>query len=165
MAEQLVVAAPAFFDASGRLVTDRATHQAARLGSFRTAIAFLELHGVPGTPEQGRAVVFEIQLTVNPNVYPFLVLDGAIGGDICTEIGTQWVVTGGSLGQTLVLEAKRLPLGNAPPNTELVTSCAHTLSISGVFQPPDSYAGAYGSDGSNSDFAHTTLFKGWQTSL
>ncbi len=152
-------ATPAFFDASGRQVIDQAAHQAARMPAG-TATACLELHGVG----QGGAVVFKIEVKVNPNSYPFLILGGKIGGDICNVLTTQWVVTGGSLGSNLVIEAKRVRPSNAPPNAALVageSNCATTLSVIGFFQAPNSYAGTYGSDGSNSDFSHTTLFKGW----
>jgi hypothetical protein len=154
-------ATPAFFDASGRQVIDQAAHQAARIHpGIGTATACLELHGIG----QGGAVVFKIEVKVNPNSYPFLILGGKIGGDICNVLTTQWVVTGGSLGSNLVIEAKRVRPSNAPPEAALAASqgnCATTLSVVGFFHAPNSYAGTYGTNGSNSDFSHTTLFKGW----
>ena len=152
--------ASTFFDASGRVLEDEAAHQAARASAgISTVTACLELHGVG----HGGSVVFQIQLRVNPNTYPFLALGGSIGGDICNEVTTRWVVTGGSFGPHLVIEAKRVPLGNAPPATAAAggSTCATSMSIVGFFQAPDSYAGTYGTLGSNSDFSHTTLFKGW----
>lgn len=154
-------AASRFFGASGSEVRDQAAHQAARVApGIQTATACLELHGVGN----GGSVIFEIQVIVNPNTYPFLILGGTIRGDICNVLADQWVVTGGSFGQHLVIEAKRVPPVNAPPNISLPVGsigCATRLSVVGFYQPPDSYAGSYGSDGSNSDFSHTTLFKGW----
>jgi len=157
MDEQHGVATPTFFDASGRRVTDQAAHQAARTpAGIGTATACLELHA--GT------VVFKIEVKVNPNSYPFLILGGKIGGDICNVLTTQWVVTGGSLGSNLVIEAKRVRPSNAPPGAALAAgdgSCATSMSIIGSFHAPNSYAGTYGTNGSNFDFSHTTLFKSW----
>lgn len=156
-----VAATPKFFDASGGGVKDQAAFLAARMSAgVRPATACLELHGVG----QGGSVVFQIQVIVNPNTYPFLILGGTVGGDICNAVSTHWVVTGGSFGPNLVIEAKRLPLVNAPSSIASVvggSSCATSIIVFGHFQAPDSYAGTYGFDGSNSDFSHTTLFKGW----
>jgi len=157
MTDQLEVAARTFFDASGTKVKDQATHQAALLAAVRTATACLELHAGP--------TVFQIQLVVNPNTYPFLVLAGSIGGDICTHPGTGWQVTGGSFGPNLVIAATRGPLSNAPANAASLIGdrgCGRSIGIVGFFQAPDSYAGTYGFEGLNNEFSHTTLFKGWQ---
>jgi hypothetical protein len=159
--DKVSAAAPKFFDASGGEVRDQASHQAAReIPGIRPATACLELHGVGN----GGSVIFEIQLIVNPNTYPFLILGGSVRGDICNVPADQWAVTGGSFGPYLAIEARRIPPVNAPPNTASVisgSSCATTMSVVGFFQAPDSYAGSYGFSGSNSDFSHTTLFKGW----
>jgi hypothetical protein len=136
---------------------------------FKTATACFELHaiGQPGQP----SAVFEIQLVVNPNTYPFTVLEGSIRGDICQVIGTAWKVTSASFDTGLLIEAERVPLevtgdplSNASVETALPagSECMRTMSLSGSFHVPDSYSGEYGFDGSNSDFQHTTLFKGWQ---
>jgi hypothetical protein len=152
------VAAPTFFDASGKEVKDRSAQLVARvIPGIQTATACLELHGVGN----GGSVTFEIQVIVNPNTYPFLILGGSIRGDICT-VRDQWVVTGGSFGPHLVIAAKRVPLANSPNIAAFGgTSCATDLRVVGFFQAPDSYAGSYGTNGSDSDFSHTTLFKGW----
>jgi hypothetical protein len=128
------------------------------------ATACLELHGAG---PQTSPAVFQIQLTVNVNSYPFVVLEGSIGGDICRDPGTSWIVTDGLFGPYLSIEARRMLLANAPAEAEalLIGACSQTLSISGDFQAPDSYAGVYGFDGDTSEFAHTTLFKGWQACL
>ncbi len=125
------------------------------------ATACLELHGAGAdTPPS----VFEIQLTVNVNTYPFVVLEGSISGSICRVPGTVWAVIDGSFGPHLAIEAKRMPLAIATADAEALLrgSCAQTVSISGDFQAPDSYAGVYGFNGDTADFIHTTLFKGWQ---
>jgi hypothetical protein len=125
-----------------------------------TATACFELHGAG--PETAPAV-FDIELTVNVNSYPFAVLEGSIGGGICTVFGTFWTVTSGSFGTRLNIEAERMPPANAPEAEAMITGpCSKTLTISGEFQAPDSYAGVYGFDGDTADFIHTTLFKGWQ---
>jgi hypothetical protein len=153
MVDKLPGAKVALVDATGR--------KKAAAEQTGIATACLELHGAG--PDTSPAV-FEIQLTVNANTYPFVVLDGSIGGGICRVIGTSWTVTDGSFGPHLSIEAKRIPLPNAPADAEALLSgpCSQTLNISGNFQAPDSYAGVYGFDGDTTDFIHTTLFKGWQ---
>jgi hypothetical protein len=159
MADVRDVSADTLFDAAGSEIKGQADIEAARLAGVGTATACLELHGTG----QGGSVVFTIQLMVNPNTYPFLVLGGFIGGDICNTPATLWKVTSGSFGPTLLIQAKRGPPVNTP-NAPLVvgSSCALTMTAVGFFQAPDSYAGTYGFNGSSSDFSHTTLFKGWQ---
>jgi|SRR3954451_9681721 len=150
-------AASVFFDASGAQVADQAAHAAARVpAGLRPATACLELHAA--------GVVFKIQVIVNPNAYPFLIVGGAITGDICNGLTTHWVVSGGSFGSNLVIEAKRVPLANAPAAIGSVAGsgdCATSMSIVGSYRAPDSYAGTYGTNGSSAEFSHTTLFKGW----
>jgi hypothetical protein len=126
-----------------------------------TATACFELHGAG--PET-RPAIFAIQLLVEVNTYPFIVIEGTISGGICQVPGTSWKVTDGSFGPQLFIEAKRTPLSIATTEVAAVPGapCSQTLSISGSFQAPDSYAGAYGWDGDIADFIHTTLFKGWQ---
>jgi hypothetical protein len=125
------------------------------------ATACLELHGFG--PETSPSV-FQIQLVVNVNSYPFIVLEGTIGGDIGRAVGTSWIVTEGSFGPYLLIEAKNTPLVNAPADAAAlhVELGSQTVSISGDLQAPDSYAGVYGFDKYTSEYAHTTLFKGWQ---
>lgn len=154
MADEPAETRPTLLDAAGR---SRAAAQ-----PTGSAIACLELHGAG--PETAPAV-FSIQLKVSVNTYPFVVLEGSIGGDICRSPGTDWVVTGGSFGPRLFIEAKRVSLSiatTADVEALLGGPCAQTLSIEGSFQIPDSYAGVYGFDGDTADFIHTTLFKGWQ---
>jgi hypothetical protein len=150
-----------FVDTAGRRTTGEGQQQATPAG-VGAATACLELHG----NGQGGPVVFEIQLTVNPNTYPFAVLAGSIRGGICQVPGTAWEVFSSSFGPTLAIQARRNPLGNqalvATATLVVDSSCSQTISISGTFQPPGSYTGVYGFDGATSDFVHTTLFKGWQ---
>jgi hypothetical protein len=164
MGDKMEDAAPVFFDAAGKVVKDHAAFQAARVvhPGILTATACLELHGIG----QGGAVIFNIQVTVDPNTYPFLILEGSIGGDICQVPLTQWVITGGSFGPQLFIDAKRLPLVLDPTAIGPIggdEGCAKTMRIIGTFQAPDSYAGTYGTEGSSFDFSHTTLFKGWHS--
>jgi hypothetical protein len=110
------------------------------------------------------APIVEIQLILRPETYPFVVLDGRINGDICSAINMGWRVTTGSVGTDLVLHAELTPLagGTAEMVTGVSDCVSETLDVSGTFQVPDSYVGAYSFDGFASDFSHVTLFKGWQ---
>jgi hypothetical protein len=131
------------FDAQGNPVADHAAQEeAVKAAVVGTATACFELHN-------GAGVVWEIQVTINPNTYPFHVLAGTIKGTICGS--PAWAVTSGSFGTTLVLEAFHTGGG----------SCASRVDIVGNFQTPSSYAGTYGFNGSRTTFPHTTLFKGW----
>jgi hypothetical protein len=164
MASQHVPSGPRSFDTSGRRIEGEGERQGVEATARpQTVTACFELRGT-GAPEQGGPVTFEVQLVVNPNTYPFVVQSGSISGDICRVLGTHWVVTEGSFGPTLSIQARRTPDTNAPSASQLVgpRPCAQAMSIIGVFQPPASYAGTYGTDGSDNDFVHTTLFKGWQ---
>lgn len=131
-----------------------------------TKTACFELHGFGGPEPPGGPAVFMIEVTVFLLTYPFSIVGGSIGGNICRTIGTEWVVTGGSFGSNLFLEAKRVPLPvESAPNSESVIQpggfCSSTMTVFGNFQTPDSWAGMYGFDGSSTDFSHVTLFKGW----
>jgi hypothetical protein len=131
------------FDAQGAPVADYAAQaEAVKAAVVGQATACFELHN-------GASVVWEIQVTLNPNTYPFHVLGGTIRGTICGS--PAWTVTSGSFGTTLALEAFRTGPG----------ACASRVDIVGNFQTPSSYAGTYGFDGSRTSFPHTTLFKGW----
>jgi len=82
MEDKLGATTAKFFDASGREIRDHAAFLAARVSpAVRPATACFELHGVG----QGDSVVFEIQVIVNPHLYPFLILGGTFGGDICNR--------------------------------------------------------------------------------
>ncbi len=115
--------------------------EAVKAAAIAEATACFELH-------DGAGVTWEIQVTFNPNTYPFQVLGGTIQGTICGS--PDWTVAGGSFSTTLALEA--FHSGGA---------CASQVNIVGNFQTPSSYAGTYGFDGSSTAFPHTTLFKGW----
>jgi hypothetical protein len=128
------------FGPDGSLVETREAALAAAAPAATTT-ACLELRN-------GAGVDWTIQVTVNPNTYPFLVTSGTIKGTIC---GSPWTVTGGSLDNALRIDARRAGPG----------SCASTVTIVGQFQNPSSWRGTYGFDGSSTSFTHTTLFKGW----
>src|SRR5262249_31320794 len=85
-----------------------------------TAKACLQLYNGP-------AVDFRINITYNPNSYPFVITGGSISGTICGS--PNWVVTGGSMGQTLTLTGRRTGSG----------SCAETITVVGHYQNPSSY--------------------------
>lgn len=129
---------------------------------IRPAVACFELRGV--SAPKLIAPIFQIQLSVRIDTYPFVVLGGTISGDICSALGMRWAVTEGSFGTDLALHAVLTPLavGLAERVTVLSDCASTTIDISGVFQGPDSYAGPYGFDNAPYEFSHVTLFKGWQ---
>ncbi|MET9292996.1 hypothetical protein [Streptomyces sp. NPDC003077] len=92
------------------------------------------------------AVTFDMEVNYNPNTYPHVITGGRITSGIC---GAPWDITGGSIGTSLRLDARR-PGG--PGN------CASTITIIGQFQVPLSYRGTYGFNGQTSSFNHTTQF-------
>jgi hypothetical protein len=93
--------------------------------------------------------VFNFNVTLDPDVYPYTITGGTITGSIC---GAPWTVTGGSLGKSLSIKGKRAP----------IPSCASTMSVTGNFDVPDSYIGTYSFDGLSTAFSHHTLFLGYQ---
>jgi len=92
------------------------------------------------------ALTFEMDVNYNPNTYPHVVTGGRITSGIC---GAPWDITGGSIGPSLRLTARR-PGGSG--------NCAQTITIIGQFQVPLSYRGTYGFNGQTSSFNHTTQF-------
>jgi hypothetical protein len=125
------------FDTSGKKITEEEFKAAAPTA---IAKACLELHNGP-------AADFKIDVTYNPNSYPFTILSGTIKGTICGS--PNWVVTGGSMGPTLTVNGQRTGGGG---------SCANTITIVGHYQNPPSYAGTYGFDGASTSFPHTTTY-------
>jgi len=91
------------------------------------------------------AVTFVIEAKYNPNTYPHVVTGGQITSGIC---GQPWDLTGGFIGDTIRLDAKRA--GQGP--------CATTITIVGEYQNPPAYRGTYGFDGASSSFQHTTRY-------
>jgi hypothetical protein len=92
--------------------------------------------------------VFNFNVTIDPDVYPYTITGGTITGSIC---GAPWTVTGGSLGTSLSIKGQRAP----------ISSCSSTISVTGKFDVPDSYIGTYGFDGSSNVFDQHTLFLGY----
>jgi hypothetical protein len=127
----------------------------------RPATACFELHSL--SAPKLVAPIFTIQLSVRLDTYPYVVVGGTIGGDICSAIGMVWRVTEGSFGSQLALHAELSPVAvGLSERATVLSDCASSIiDISGVFQGPDSYAGPYGYDNAPYDFAHVTLFKGW----
>jgi len=123
-------------DAGGKLLTE---DEAKRLAITAEAAACLTLYNGP-------SVKWQINITFNPNSYPFVITGGTITGGICGS--PKGVVTGGSMGPTLVVHG----------NLNGGGSCASTVTIVGNYQNPASYAGTYGFDGSSTGFPHTTLY-------
>lgn len=99
--------------------------------------AKLELHN--------GAVTFGIEVKFNPNTHPYVVTGGQITSGIC---GAPWDITGGYVGDTFRLDAKRTGTG----------TCANTITIVGEFQNPPAYRGTYGFNGATSSFKHTTIY-------
>ncbi len=130
------------FDAQGTPVKSRqeALVTAAATGSTNTAC--LELRN-------GNAQFF-IEVTFDPNTTPFLITGGTITGNIC---GAPWEVTGGSMGSSLRIEARRQGSGQ----------CADTITILGDYQVPPSWSGTYGFNSSGIGFTHNTLFRGYSS--
>jgi hypothetical protein len=92
---------------------------------------------------------WKIDLTIDPNTYPFQITGGTIQGSIC---GSNWTVTGGSIGSVLNVNAKL-----TPP----VSGCATTFSLTGNVNQPPSYKGHYGFP--SQAFPFTGLFTGYHT--
>ncbi|MCX4975501.1 MULTISPECIES: hypothetical protein [unclassified Streptomyces] len=130
-----------FHNAQGAEVKTRDEAFAAQRDLSAEAVstdAKLELHN--------GAVTFAIEVQYNPNTYPHVVTGGKISSGIC---GAPWDLTGGFIGETIRLDAKRTGQG----------SCATTITIVGEFQNPSAYRGTYGFDGASSSFKHTTRYQ------
>jgi hypothetical protein len=95
------------------------------------------------------ATTFTIRVDVDANANPPQILGGQISGMIC---GGPWVITGGTIGSCLVLNASHQGSG----------SCASTITIVGSFANPPRWVGTYGFNGDSSAFRHTTVFNGWR---
>lgn len=124
-------------DALGKIIPEKEALAAVALSAQATACLTLY---------NGPQVKWQINVTFNPNSYPFIITGGTIKGSICgTPHGT---ITGGSLGPNLVIHG----------NLNGGGSCATTVTIVGHYQDPSSYAGTYGFNGSSTSFPHTSLY-------
>jgi hypothetical protein len=94
------------------------------------------------------STVFNFNVNINADVYPYPITGGTITGSICQA---PWTVTGGSLGNSLTIHGQRAP----------VTACSTSISVVGNFDNPSSYIGTYGFNGSSTMFSHHTLFLGY----
>jgi hypothetical protein len=142
---QIAAAVPedaATFDAEGTSTTAAAA--AAEVPSTIVKNACFELYN-PSSP----SLKFVIDVQIDPRTYPHRVLGGSIKGSICGS--PNWLVSGGSIGTALTIEARRTGGG----------SCARTFKMVGTFAAPSVYRGTYGWDGASSQFSHTTLFNGY----
>jgi hypothetical protein len=143
----LLVAGPMYTQTAAKPDAAGFTAEHAAAKSAGPVKACVELHYTGG------GAVFAIDLTINPDVYPFTITGGSIksgtGGVICDS--PNWAVTGGSLGPTLLINAKHTGSG----------SCAPTLTVKGTtFHAPPSYSGTY-TFGTSAPFHHNTLFIGY----
>jgi len=135
-----------YVDAQGNVVEKSVALAAPKAKALTgsPATACLQLH-LGGT-------VFNFNLNIDADTYPYHVTGGAITGGIC---GAPWHVTGGTLGSSLTI--------NGAINTPH-SGCANTISVVGNANTPSGYAGTYGFDGSSTMFSHHTLFLGFQKS-
>jgi hypothetical protein len=92
----------------------------------------------------GANVSWFIDVTFDPNTYPFKLTGGNIKGTICDP--GHYQVTSGSMGNTLAISAKYTGTGG----------CGAIVDINGNFQNPPSYKGTY-----LGGFTHTSLFLGY----
>ncbi len=125
-------------DANGQVGAE-ATHTFATTTSPATACLQLHLG----------STVFNFNVSINADVYPYPITGGTITGSICQA--PSWKVTGGTLGNALTIQGSR-PSGN---------SCSTSISVIGNFNNPSSYIGTYGFNGSSTMFDHHTLFLGY----
>jgi len=134
----------AYIDAEGKMVekSEAMTAMKAKALSGSPAKACLQLHL--------GSTVFNFNLDINADTYPYPVTGGTITGNIC---GAPWHVTGGSLGSSLTIHGAI----NTP-----VSGCSSTISVVGNANVPSGYAGTYGFGGSSTMFNHHTLFLGFQ---
>jgi hypothetical protein len=94
------------------------------------------------------STVFNFNVNINPDVYPYVIIGGTITGSICQA---PWSVNAGSLSNSLTIHGQRPP----------VSGCASSISVVGNFDNPSSYIGTYGFNGSSTMFSHHTLFLGY----
>jgi hypothetical protein len=90
------------------------------------------------------ATIFNFNVTIKPEVYPYPITGGTITGSICSA---PWSVTGGSLGNSLRINGQHAP---SP-------TCSTTIAVVGNFENPSSCVGTYGFNGSSTMFNHHTL--------
>jgi len=124
-------------DSTGRVGAEAAGPLAA---SASPATACLQLHL--------GSTIFNFNVNINADVYPFPITGGTITGSICQA---PWTVTGGSLGNALTIQGQRSP----------IAGCATSIAVVGNFNNPSSYAGTYGFNGSSTMFDHHTLILGY----
>jgi hypothetical protein len=92
----------------------------------------------------GPSVSWFIDVTFDPNTYPFKLTGGTIKGTICDP--GQYQITSGSMGNALQISAKHTGSG----------SCGPIVNINGTFQNPPSYKGTY-----LGSLSQTSLFLGY----
>ncbi len=135
-------AAGASVNAQGHIIAPGAAATEGILPTAATSTACFQLHN-------GAGVMWNINVTFNPNAYPYTINSGTISGTICSS---PWHVTGGTFGPNLQINGIK-----SPP----VSGCATSVGIVGNFGPPGGYNGTYGFFGSTTGFNHHTLFLGF----
>ena len=93
------------------------------------------------------AVTFFINANIDVNAYPYNIVGGSIGGNICDA--PNWTLTSGSVGNAITINGTHTGTG----------ACAATITITGNFGAPDSYPGTYGFPAAA--FSHRTMFLGF----
>jgi hypothetical protein len=96
------------------------------------------------------AVTFFVNANLDVGVYPYNIVGGNIGGNICDA--PNWSLTGGTVGNTITINGTHTGAG----------ACAATIQISGNFGAPDTYVGQYGFPAAA--FPHRTMFLGFNRS-
>lgn len=114
-------------------------HVAAAAAASGPVHACLELHNT--------TAVFPINVTINPDTYPYTITGGVFGGNLCDA--ANWTITGTSIGSALTIKG----------TYHGTQSCATSITISGNVNQPPSYIGTYTFPGVT--FNHHTLFLGY----
>lgn len=183
---------PTAFDSSGKTLSEGIEQgAAAMLRAFQASLGLLgapgEPAGVPAQPDTSLAclelhsgsVVIEIQVLValrGVAAHDLPILEGSLGGDICSAPGTTWRVTGGTSpdipsykrsrfeDELLYIYAERGPLESTEAEALAAQgNCAQAVTIIGFYLNPGLYRGFYLFQDDLSGFkSHETLFKGWQ---
>jgi hypothetical protein len=90
---------------------------------------------------------FFINANIDLSTYPYNIVGGNIGGNICDA--PNWTLTSGTVGGSLTINGTHTGTG----------ACAATIQVTGNFGAPDTYPGTYGFP--TSAFPHRTMFLGF----
>jgi hypothetical protein len=132
MNDQIPLAGTVRVDSSGRRMPTEASQPEADNPLSRPVTACFEFRA------KDQPWVVQIQLLLNPNVSPWVLVGGSIRGDICTDPGNGWKVVNGLLDPqdgSLDIVAQQSPLVDDPAAAEDVVNpvhhgpCHHALLI------------------------------------